>query len=52
LINSFAQLLVPSFAASIFPGVLVPAFVGELSLTLWLIVKGVNVEEWKRRIVK
>jgi Domain of unknown function (DUF4386) len=52
LINSFALLLVPSFAALIFPGALVPAFVGELSLTLWLIVKGVNVEEWKRRIAK
>ncbi len=49
LINSFALLLVPKFAALIFPAVLVPAFVGELSLTLWLIVKGVDVERWSQR---
>jgi hypothetical protein len=52
LINSFALLLAPSFAAAIFPGILIPAFVGELSLTLWLIVKGVNVEKWKQRVAK
>jgi Domain of unknown function (DUF4386) len=45
LTNSFALLLTPSIAASIFPGVLVPAFVGELSFCLWLIVKGVDLEQ-------
>lgn len=50
LINSFALLLAPAFAASIFPAVLVPAFVGELSLCLWLIVKGVNLERWQQRV--
>jgi hypothetical protein len=50
LVNSFALLLAPSFAASIFPAVLVPAFVGELSLCLWLIVKGVNVKQWAQRV--
>jgi hypothetical protein len=48
LINSFALLLAPSFAASIQPGILVPAFVGELSLCLWLIVKGVNTAQWEQ----
>ena len=50
LINSFALLLAPAFAASIFPVILVPAFVGELSLCLWLIVKGVNLERWQQRL--
>lgn len=50
LLNSFAQLLAPSFARSISPGVLIPAFVGELSLTLWLLIKGVNVERWVQRV--
>ena len=50
LINSFALLLVPSFAALIFPGVLLPAFVGELLLSLWLIVKGVNIKQWRERV--
>jgi Domain of unknown function (DUF4386) len=50
LANSFALLLAPAVAAAIFPGVLVPAFVGELSVCLWLIVKGVNRERWEQRV--
>jgi hypothetical protein len=51
LTNSFALLLAPSFASRIFPTILIPAFVGELSLCLWLLVKGVNIEKWNRRQV-
>jgi len=51
LMNSFALLLAPALAASIFPGVLVPAFVGELAFCLWLIVRGVNTERWPQRAV-
>ena len=50
LINSFALLLAPSLAALIFPGVLMPAFVGELSLSLWLVFKGVNVKLWQEQV--
>ena len=50
LINSIALLLAPSFAAAIFPGILVPALIGELFFALWLIVKGVNMEQWKERV--
>ena len=51
LLNSFALLLLaPSLASAIFPGVLIPAFIGELALTLWLIVKGVNMERWRQRV--
>ncbi len=50
LVNSFALLLAPAFAASIFPGVLVPAFVGELAFCLWLIAKGLNTERWAQRV--
>jgi hypothetical protein len=46
LTNSFALILAPSFANRIFPAILIPAFVGEASLCLWLLVKGVNVEKW------
>jgi hypothetical protein len=31
----------------LFPPVLLPAFIGELSSAAWLTVKGVNVAEWK-----
>lgn len=37
LVNSFALLLAPPLAALLFPAILLPALVGELSLTLWLI---------------
>lgn len=49
LINSFAQILAPEIGNSLFPAILIPAFVGELSLALWLLVKGVSPEKWKAR---
>lgn len=49
LINSFAHFLNPAFAATLFPALFVPIFIAELSLTLWLIVKGVNVAKWEER---
>ncbi len=50
LTNSFALLLAPKFAHIIFPAILVPAFIGELSFCLWLIVKGVNVPKWNKQV--
>lgn len=47
LTNSFALLLLPTLANRLFPAILVPAFLGEASLCLWLLVKGVDVEKWK-----
>lgn len=47
LINSFALLIAPSAAAAMFPAVLVPALVGELSLALWMTVKGVDLSRWR-----
>jgi len=49
LINSFALLAAPGFADRIFPAILVPAFIGEASLCLWLLVMGVNVPKWQER---
>jgi hypothetical protein len=45
LANSFVLFLAPTYAAMIFP-ILVLAFIGA-SLCLWLIVKGVNVPKWQ-----
>lgn len=47
LINSFALLLSPHLADLLFPAILLPAFIGELSLCLWLLVKGVDITKWK-----
>jgi hypothetical protein len=49
LTNSFALVLAPALANRLFPGILLPAFVGEASLCLWLLVKGVNVPKWEAK---
>ncbi len=49
LINSFAYFFAPGFAGLLFPYILLPSFVGEGSLTVWFIVKGLNVQRWKER---
>lgn len=36
LLNSFALLLAPAFAALLFPAVMLPVLVGELAFALWL----------------
>jgi hypothetical protein len=46
IINSFALLLSPPLASRLFPLILLPPFVGELSLALWLVVKGVDPVKW------
>ncbi|QGX41674.1 DUF4386 domain-containing protein [Permianibacter aggregans] len=50
LVNSFALILAPTIAAMMFPLILVPAFLGELIFALWLVAKGVNLEEWQKRV--
>jgi hypothetical protein len=49
LTNSFANFLSPAFAAHLFPYILTPCFVAELSLCLWLLVIGVNVPKWREK---
>ena len=44
LINSFALFLAPPRVSLLFPWILMPCLVAELSLALWLPVKGIKVE--------
>jgi len=46
LVNSFALLLAPDLARALFPYVLLPAFVAELSLALWLLAAGFSQKHW------
>jgi len=48
LTNSFTLILAPRYAATILP-ILVLALIGESSLCLWLMVKGVNVPKWNEK---
>lgn len=50
LIACFSALFFPMLSNQISPAIFVPILVGEASLCLWLLVKGVNVEKWRERI--
>jgi hypothetical protein len=49
LINSFVDILAPTFGRNLFPWILLPAFFAELGLCLWLLVKGVDLPKWEER---
>ncbi len=44
-INSFVHFLAPQH--SLFPYILLPCFLGELALCLWLMARGVNLATWE-----
>jgi hypothetical protein len=46
IINSYSVFLAPMVEEAIFPFILLPALVAELSISLWLIIKGVDVARW------
>lgn len=49
LTNSFSLFVAPAFQDRIFPAILVPSFIGELSVALWLTLKGVDAAKWEER---
>lgn len=49
VISSFATFLAPAFGARLSPFILPAALLGEGSLTLWLLVIGVNEQRWKEQ---
>jgi hypothetical protein len=52
VINSFADIVYPAIASRLFPFILLPAFIAELSLALWLLVKGVDLSQWRRSAIR
>jgi hypothetical protein len=42
LVNSFTMFLMPDFHNPVFAYIVLPAFIGELAFTLWLLIKGVK----------
>lgn len=48
-INSFTVFLAPEFATHLLPYILIPCFIGEASLCLWLLAMGVNVPRWEEQ---
>jgi hypothetical protein len=51
-VDSFGILLFPDYAGIIAQVVPAALIIGELSFTFWLLVKGVDAKEWKRRAVE
>jgi Domain of unknown function (DUF4386) len=49
LANTFTLFLLPEWAEVMAVAVLGAALIGELPLTMWLLVKGVNVDRWRAR---
>jgi Domain of unknown function (DUF4386) len=47
IVNGFVLILAPVFAGQILAVIVLPAFVGEASFSLWLLIRGVNMEKWK-----
>ncbi len=47
VIVCFANFLLPMLGARLTPFIFPVAFIGEGSLAVWLLVKGVNVQRWK-----
>ena len=49
LVNSFAMILYPPLQDMLFPAVLLPCFIGESAFCLYLLIKGVDLQAWRRR---
>ena len=47
LVACLAALFAPALADQLIPAILLPPLVGELSLCLWLLIKGVNATRWQ-----
>jgi hypothetical protein len=44
--------LYPSLGLQLYPYILLIAMIGSISSILWLLIKGVNVEQWKKRALE
>lgn len=45
--NGFTHILTPTLTKWTFPIIILPVLVAETSLSIWLLVKGVDVDKWK-----
>lgn len=48
---SFTSILSPAFANLLSPWILLPGFISELSLCLWMIIAGLNAQKWSSLVV-
>ncbi|HEX7419939.1 MAG TPA: DUF4386 domain-containing protein [Thermoanaerobaculia bacterium] len=49
MFNGFGLVLAPQLAGRLFMIMAGPAFIGETSFAVWLLIKGVRIERWRSR---
>jgi hypothetical protein len=47
IFNGFGLVLAPQFAGRLFMIMAAPVFIGETAFALWLLIKGVRMEQWR-----
>lgn len=52
MLSSLILILAPSFGSKYYFFIAGPALIGELSLSLWLLIKGLNLEKWNQKIAQ
>lgn len=52
LVNSFSMILSPSLQDLLFPFILLPPFIAESAFCLYLLIKGVDLPAWERRLAQ
>ena len=52
LIDSFGRLLLPNFGDTIIAAIIEFTLWGEILFPLWLLIKGVNVEQYEKRTLE
>lgn len=50
LISSFFSFMWPSIAGQIFYYLMLPCFIAELALTVWLLLRGVDEVRWREQV--
>jgi hypothetical protein len=51
LVSNFTLLVAPKVANTLFILLMIPCLIAELSLCLWMIFKGVNVNKWQEKAI-
>jgi hypothetical protein len=52
VIDTFARLLSPNYGATIIATIISVTLFGEIVFPIWLLIKGVNVEQWEERALE
>jgi hypothetical protein len=52
LVDTFAKILSPSYGTTMIATVIMATLFGEVAFPIWLLIKGVNVEKWKKRALE